>query len=336
MDLDLYLSLAKEGIPGTREPSIFLDKPKSARFLHIYQGKFKLPPPHFYKKIKSREIGGREISTKKNTWSMTIPSKVVVFDLDETLGSFGDLFLLWTGIKHIYPEFDSFIELLDTYPEFLRTGIFSILQFLYKKKKSGECEKIFIYTNNQCPPSWISLLIDYFQQKTIPGIRMVLFDKVIGAFKIGNIPFEISRTTNKKTYSDLIHCTMLPKNTEFCFIDDTEYNQMKHDKVYYIKPKAYVHPLSIMEIIDRWQTTFSITYSTLPSYWYSWFSLHHRTSGYLLEPEKSEHPSIHKQVSEKLMFHIREFFLLSTHHSFWKSTRKKRSSFSSIRNTKRL
>jgi hypothetical protein len=205
---------------------------------------------------------------------------------------------------------------------------------------------------------------------------MVLFDKVIGAFKVDNMSFEISRTTNKKIYSDLIRCTMLPKNTEFCFIDDTEYNKMKHDKIYYIQPKAYIHSLSVQEIVNRWQTTFSGRYLILPSYWYSWFSMHNRT-GYLQEAnrrsdpttqsvggsnrrsdpttqsvgesnrrsdpttqsvgesKKHNHPSIHKQVSEKLMFHIREFFLLTTHHSFWKTTRKKRTSFYSGRNTKR-
>ena len=330
--MDLSLSLAKESsLSGS-----------STRFISIYQGKFKLPPPRVYAKQKV----ATSLATRKEK---TIPSKVVVFDLDETLGSFGDLFLLWTGIQHIHPEFDSFTEALDIYPEFLRTGIFAILQFLYKKKKTGECEKIFIYTNNQCPPSWVSLLMDYFQQKMNPtptptiteGTNhqkvvltegTILFDKVIGAFKIGNMPFEISRTTNKKTYSDLIRCTMLPKNTEFCFIDDTEYNKMKHDKIYYIKPKPYIHSLSVQEIVDRWQTTFSGRYLILPSYWYSWFSMHNR-NGYLLK--QTEEIGIHKQVSEKLMFHIREFFLLSTYHSFWKTTRKKRLSFSSGRNTKR-
>lgn len=316
----MNLSLAKEG-----------SKTKTSHFISIYQGKFKLPPPHFFTKPKIDRDRDRDRDRIK-----PIPSKVVVFDLDETLGSFGDLFLLWTGIKHIYPEFDSFSELLDIYPEFLRTGIIAILQFLYKKKKSGECEKIFIYTNNQCPPIWISHLMHYFQEKMIStlGQGMVLFDKVIGAFKIGNVPFEISRTTNKKTYSDLIHCTMLPKNTEFCFIDDMEYNKMKHDKIYYIKPRAYIHSLSVQEIVDRWQIVFSSKYSILSSYWYSWFALHNR-NGYLLEKEEVEHSSIHKQVSEKLMFHIREFFLLSTYHSFWKSTRKKRYSFSG-RKTKRM
>jgi hypothetical protein len=303
---------------------------KNARFLSIYQGKFKLPPPRFHAKKREQEI------LREKT---ILPSKVIVFDLDETLGSFGDLFLLWTGIKHIYPTFDSFSELFDLYPEFLRTGIFTILRFLYTKKKSGECKKIFIYTNNQCPPYWISYIMRYFQEKIVsssPGVPGIgLFDQIIGAFKIGNIPLEISRTTNQKTYSDLIHCTMLPKNTEFCFIDNTEYDKMKHDKIYYIQPKAYIHTLSVSEIIDRWQIHFSSEYSILSSYWYSWFSLHKR-NGYLLENpmDIDKHLDIHKQVSEKLMFHIREFFLLSTHHSFWKSTRKKRASFSG-RNTKK-
>ena len=35
-----------------------------------------------------------------------IPEKVVVFDLDETLGCFGDLFILWSGIRNICPHFE--------------------------------------------------------------------------------------------------------------------------------------------------------------------------------------------------------------------------------------
>ena len=295
-------------------------------YIRLYKGKFKLPPPQFLNNIMKG--GVKNINSVSNT-----PSKVVVFDLDETLGSFGDLFLLWTGTKHIYPEFDSFIALLDLYPEFLRTGIFAILHFLYKKKKARECEKIFIYTNNQCPPYWISLITHYFQTKIVPigeQNEIQLFDKVIGAFKIGNVPFEICRTSHKKIYSDLIRCTMLPKTTEFCFIDDTEYNKMKHDKIYYIRPRAYIHSLSVQEIIDRWQTAFFSKYSILPSYWHSWFYIHGRNGRLSSANESAE---LHKQVSEKLMFHIREFFLLTNYPSLSKYTKKKRTSFSR-RNTR--
>ena len=290
-------------------------------FLQVYTGKFKLPQPKFREKkniLLSSKNQDQEQEKERED-----PSKVVVFDLDETLGSFGDLFLLWTGIHHIYPEFDLFRKVVDIYPEFLRPGILVILQFLYLKKKTRECEKIFIYTNNQCPPTWISLLMDYFQYKINPIISDLqenpLFDKVIGAFKIANIAFEISRTTHKKTYSDLINCTMLPKNTEYCYIDDTQYIKMKHDKVYYIKPKAYYHPLSVQEIVEKWIDVFYVEYPKIsPSYLYSWFSLHGRSGTLTAYKDILLEREIDQRVSRKMMFHIREFFLLTTYHPFWK------------------
>lgn len=315
-------------------------------FMQLYTGKFKLPRPKIHAKkrvlLTARERE-REPVQEKVKMEREDPSKVVVFDLDETLGSFGDLFLLWTGIQHIYSDFDLFREVVDIYPEFLRPGILAILQFLYLKKKTRECEKIFIYTNNQCPPTWISLLIDYFQYKTNPILQETpLFDKVIGAFKIANIAFEISRTTHKKTYSDLINCTMLPKNTEYCYIDDTEYIKMKHDKVYYIKPKAYYHSLSVQEIVEKWMDRFHVEYSKIsPSYLYSWFSLHGRSGRLTAYKDILLEREIDQRVSRKMMFHIREFFLLTTYHPFWKkntgtttSTKKKRLSFTDKRHHK--
>jgi hypothetical protein len=252
---------------------------KEKPILHLFQGRFKLPPPR--KPIQSISLDSLSSSISIQE-SKPKPSKVVVFDLDETLGSFSDLFLLWSGIRHYYPTFDKFTELLDIFPEFLRYGILSILSFLDQKKKTKECDKIFIYTNNKCAPSWASLITTYLHNKiTIyspsiehnTGIEIPLFDKIIGAFiplknstKFGRVS-ETSiqnRTTNKKTYSDLIHCTMLPKNTEICFIDDTEYVKMKHDKIYYIQPKAYFHTLSVSEMIERLQEKYkTCTKSTL-------------------------------------------------------------------------
>ena len=75
--------------------------------------------------------------------------KIIVFDLDETIGSFGDLYILWSGLQKIY-TFDKenvqreFNSIMDLYPEFLRYGFMQILEFLYTKKKQGDCDKIFI------------------------------------------------------------------------------------------------------------------------------------------------------------------------------------------------
>jgi hypothetical protein len=68
--------------------------------------------------------------------------KYIVFDLDETLGSFVDLYILWKGVAHLNKtgviKFEgsqyNFNDILDIYPEFLRCGIMTILEFLFYKK----------------------------------------------------------------------------------------------------------------------------------------------------------------------------------------------------------
>ncbi len=65
--------------------------------------------------------------------------KVLVFDLDETLGDFSDLEMIWNAIQSYndVPNDEAlFKELLDLYPEFLRYGIISILEYLFQKKQT--------------------------------------------------------------------------------------------------------------------------------------------------------------------------------------------------------
>ena len=73
--------------------------------------------------------------------------RVIAFDLDETLGSFTDLEILWSALQHFTQEYTpiNFNQLLDLYPEFLRYGIIHILEFLLQKKKMGQCKHIYIY-----------------------------------------------------------------------------------------------------------------------------------------------------------------------------------------------
>jgi hypothetical protein len=241
--------------------------------------------------------------------------KVITFDLDETLGSFGELYILWESMvmffkvnNKIYDTTTIFNKLLDLYPEFLRHGILNILTYLYKKKLSGECSKVFLYTNNQCYGSenskWLSLIIGYIHTK-ICSPEMVLFDKIICAFKINNQIIEPSRTTHNKTYSDFIRCSLLPKTAQICFIDNTYYNKMLHDRVFYIQPRSYYHMLSKDEIIDRLKKNW-----TVPSLEYSfinnWFSEY-----YIGSPITTTNMS-NILVSQKIMYHLKEFFLYST------------------------
>ena len=62
--------------------------------------------------------------------------KVVVFDFDETLGSFVDLEILWSMITQ-YKHTIDFNDVLDIYQqEFIRYGMMSILEYLFSKKNS--------------------------------------------------------------------------------------------------------------------------------------------------------------------------------------------------------
>jgi len=163
--------------------------------------------------------------------------KIVVFDLDETLGYFTQLGVFWDSLanyikvkkKDSLTQHD-FDEILDLYPEYLRPNIINILSYLKTKKKSNCCHKMMIYTNNTGPREWAHHIVKYFEGK----IGFKLIDQIIAAFKINGKRVEICRTSPNKTHKDLIKCTKVPLDAEICFIDDTIYPEMTHDNIYYI------------------------------------------------------------------------------------------------------
>jgi hypothetical protein len=259
-------------------------------------------------------------------------SKHFVFDLDETLGSFSELYMLWTGIAHLYQEDtgDLFVEsqdsmnhIMELYPEFLRYGIMTILEFLHYKKRNGHFGNVYIYTNNVCSKSWATMIIRYIESK---GNLEGLFDQIIGAFKINRLIIEPNRTSSTKSVQDLIRCTLLPKTAEICFIDNTYFPKMKNPRVFYIQPKAYYHTLSIDQIIGRFVSSdIGIQMSNQNASWekrlFDWF-IHH---GYFVGPRMKSRceRDLDIQVSKKLMYHIKEFFYLAIYRPKTQKVRSK-------------
>lgn len=236
--------------------------------------------------------------------------KVIAFDLDETLGSFMDLEVLWKILKDMQNTNVIFNDLLDLYPEFLRYGILNILDFLYQKKISNECEKIYIYTNNQCSVEWPNMISRYFDYKL--KTEKPIFDKIIHSFKINEKRVELERSTHEKTHSDFIRCTLLPKKTEICFLDNTEFHGMKHDHIYYIQPPSYYHRLSHKTIIDRLISSKLAEnlddYNKLKIYQHALDLFPHVGANFKEFDVLTEKDIM---VSQKMMYHIKEFFLLS-------------------------
>ena len=178
-------------------------------------------------------------------------SNVVVFDLDETLGHFSQLSRIWktiSGSLDISPsQLKVFYSLMDIFPEYSRPGIEDILRFIMAKKHERQCDLVMIYTNNNGPKDWAKTICQYYEKK----IEHDIFDRVIGAFMIGDRVIEPERTTNHKTYEDLLKCTQLSTDTKICFIDDRMHPLMRNDKVYLIKIKPYVRTLPYRTICAR-------------------------------------------------------------------------------------
>jgi len=179
-------------------------------------------------------------------------NKVVVFDLDETLGYFVELGLFWEVLLSYVNSTNIFTQnifnaVLDLYPEFLRPNILTVLKYLKRLKRTGKCRSIMIYTNNKGPLGWVQMIKNYIHEK----IEYNLFDQVIGAFKRNGEHYEICRTTSEKTKEDFIRCTKLPEDIEICFIDNEYHPNMDIDEIYYIKVDTYIYVLPIDIMINR-------------------------------------------------------------------------------------
>jgi hypothetical protein len=192
--------------------------------------------------------------------------KVVVFDVDETLGNFVQFGIFCATIDEYYKtdiSYKYFNDLVEIFPEIYRPNIVRILDYIRKKKESGRCSKVMIYTNNQGPDKWVQHIRDYLEmklrEKTLAAtgktvspqslaIIPPLFDHIIGGFKprssVGggaNIPASRypERTTGEKTVNEFLRCSRLPPDIEICFLDDVLHEQMINGKVYYIKLQGY-------------------------------------------------------------------------------------------------
>jgi hypothetical protein len=160
----------------------------------------------------------------------------------------------------------------------------------------------------------------------------ILFDQIIYAFKINNCIVQVGRTTHNKTYNDLINCTLLPKKTAICFLDDLEFDEMKKERIYYIQPQAYKHNLTTNNILKR---LFNSKYACLLENYKDNIINHFITRSikfntYTETPinDKSYY-QLQATISKKIMYHLRDFFLLTKKNN--KTKKRKLSSFNFTR-----
>jgi hypothetical protein len=185
--------------------------------------------------------------------------KVVVFDVDETLGNFAQFGIFCAVLDEYYKadiSYKHFNDLVEIFPEIFRPNIIRILDYIRKKKDNGVCSKVMIYTNNQGPDKWVEHIRDYLEMKlrdktlaasTAHQLAIIppLFDHIIGGFKPRNGMSAAAsviypdRTTGEKTVSEFLRCSRLPPDIDICFLDDVLHQRMVDEKVYYIKLQGY-------------------------------------------------------------------------------------------------
>ena len=108
--------------------------------------------------------------------------KIVVFDLDETLGYFKDVGLFWYALNKYKKKvlYKDFYYLMELFPQVFRPLIYKILEYLKEEKLNNRCDDVLIYTNNQAPKLWCELIVNYLNKK----INYVLITKIINSFEI--------------------------------------------------------------------------------------------------------------------------------------------------------
>ena len=246
--------------------------------------------------------------------------KYFVFDLDETIGSFQDLYLLCNILNFVQRKckkkmfenaLDIIDDLLDLYIEFFRPGIFHILRYIHLKKKQKICDGFFIYTNNQCiPETWAKYIMDYLEKK----LKLTnLVNNIVLSFKVNNKIVERKRTTQNKIYDEFVKCVLISDQSDICFVDNALYTKMKQDSVYYIQPSPYYHFLSFQTILNRFFDS-GIGKKFLTSMDNSKVNITKMIMEKYKQNEKivpllnnAKNKNYYLDVSKKLMYHIREY-----------------------------
>ena len=179
--------------------------------------------------------------------------KIVVFDLDETIGDFSSISIFIDiledlNINKLNDEL--FFKLLDLFDNVFRPNIFNIFKYLHRHKK---CKEIMIYTNNNGPKSWTENIAKYIETK----INAKIFTTIIGAYKIAGKVIEDKRTSHNKTKDDLFnYIDVTNKDVKICFIDDLYHQGMNKDDMFYINIKPYKYIYNPREMAEKYFDNF--------------------------------------------------------------------------------
>ena len=166
--------------------------------------------------------------------------KVVVLDMDETIGYFSQLYILWNLLIDISKTRLSsldFYSLTNIFKCYLHPEIINIITYLRNHNI-----KTVIFTNNNGPYWWPTLIAKYLNYESSKKIHQQKshIKEVIRAYKIDGRVNDRRRTSNFKLYSDLAKILNLTNMNKVLFLDDQYHEHMIRKNVTYIKVPKYI------------------------------------------------------------------------------------------------
>lgn len=156
--------------------------------------------------------------------------RVVILDLDETLGAFRAFAAFLRAISPYLVPYVLFAQMLDQHPEYLRPGILELLSFLNDNRRFDRC-RVVLYTNN-ASAAWVDMAVRYFQER----VAADLFSAVVH----GAHPRRLD--PRKKSLDDLLQCIKVPPKTEFLAVDDCHHEALKEGVAVYVQITPYDRP----------------------------------------------------------------------------------------------
>ena len=230
--------------------------------------------------------------------------KVVVFDLDETIGHFVQLSILDYKLKKFYNKDltkDHFHKILDIFPEVFRPNMMNIFKYLHKMKIKHKGKiKIMIYTNNNGCRMWVHRIKSYIEKK----INHKIFDRVICAWKHDGKILEKNRTGYDKKYNDLLKCGHLKKTDKIMFLDDQFYEKMLHPQVTYLHLKPYHYKYGEKTLYGKYISNSNLPYEKSMKLAKV---LNIKDSRECLNSDKSDKRDLFKLRGKRIERHIKNF-----------------------------
>jgi len=202
--------------------------------------------------------------------------KFVVFDLDETIGFFSQLYFIWDLLMKMSKtrlSLKDFFVLCEMFSCYFHPEIIDIMVYLREKNINP-----VIFTNNQAPVWWPKLITLYINYKTNKLLNKGgdrdenrdedrdgdknkdknkdFIKEIVGAYTINGYISERRRTSNSKKYTDLYRILDPSSSHKILFLDDKEHVAMRVNAVKYIKVPVYIMMLPPQTIASVFLRTY--------------------------------------------------------------------------------